>query len=78
MSAREPMRGNNAMSGTVNTKVTKITKSALGKYQRRLAPLAFRKVAFVFFVSFVLFGNLSAQQEAPYTYAITGARIVPV
>jgi imidazolonepropionase-like amidohydrolase len=75
MSDREPMRGNNAMSGTVNTKVT---KNAFGKYQRRSAPLAFRKVAFVFFVSFVLFGNLSAQQEAPYTYAITGARIVPV
>src|SRR5262245_24364847 len=35
---------------------------------------------FVFFVSFVLTAVFvsSAQQEAPYTYAITGARIVPV
>lgn len=38
----------------------------------------FPKVVFVFFVSFVLLGTVSAQQEAPYTYAITGARIVPV
>jgi imidazolonepropionase-like amidohydrolase len=67
------------MSGTAfNTKNTKVTKNILGKYQCCLAALAFRRVSFVAFVSFVLFGTVFAQQEAPYTYAITGARIVPV
>jgi imidazolonepropionase-like amidohydrolase len=37
-----------------------------------------RKAVFVCFVSFVLASTPSAQQEAPYSYAITGARIVPV
>src|SRR5688572_16173507 len=40
--------------------------------------LFFPLVVFVFFVSFVLSGAPSAQQEASYSYAITGARIVPV
>jgi imidazolonepropionase-like amidohydrolase len=69
----------NVLSSTVkNTKDTKGTKAILGKCKSRLAALAFRKVFFVIFVSFVLLGTVSAQQEAPYTYAITGARIVPV
>jgi len=40
--------------------------------------LVFPKIVFVSFVSFVLAGAPSAQQEASYSYAITGARIVPV
>lgn len=37
------------------------------------------RVLRLFFVGFVvLAASVSAQQEAPYTYAITGARIVPV
>src|SRR5262245_6195053 len=54
---------------SLNTKDTKDTKNAFSKFESF--------VCFVFFVfsfSFVF----SAQQEAPYTYAITGARIVPV
>ena len=50
---------------TKNTKRTKIN-------------LVFPKIVFVSFVSFVLSGTPSAQQEASYSYAITGARIVPV
>lgn len=50
---------------TLNTKNTK-----------RLLVLSI--VCFVPFVSFVLKGTVVAQQEAPHTYAITGARIVPV
>jgi imidazolonepropionase-like amidohydrolase len=57
------MRAQNA-----NTKNTKSTKT-FG---------VFKKIAFVSFVSFVLMSNPSAQQEASYSYAITGARIVPV
>jgi imidazolonepropionase-like amidohydrolase len=73
------MSGLHATSSTENnTKDTKITKIILGKFRCRLAALAFRKVFFVPFVSFVLAGTVSGQQEAPYTYAITGARIVPV
>ena len=37
-----------------------------------------KKVVFVFFVFFVLKSSIQAQQEAPFTYAITGARVVPV
>jgi imidazolonepropionase-like amidohydrolase len=48
------------------TKITKTTK----------AFLIF--LIFVSFVTFVVQDDLGAQQEAPYTYAITGARIVPV
>jgi imidazolonepropionase-like amidohydrolase len=51
-----------------NTKHTKGTKLFL----------SFRKAFFVCFVFFVLASTPSAQQEAPYSYAITGARIVPV
>jgi imidazolonepropionase-like amidohydrolase len=51
-----------------NTKNTKDTK----------AVLVFKKIVFVSFVSFVSVGTPSAQQEASYSYAITGARIVPV
>jgi imidazolonepropionase-like amidohydrolase len=51
-----------------NTKSTKDTKTFL----------FFPLVVFVFFVSFVLVSTPSAQQEASYSYAITGARIVPV
>jgi imidazolonepropionase-like amidohydrolase len=40
--------------------------------------LSLRKAILVCFVSFVLASTPSAQQEAPYSYAITGARIVPV
>src|SRR5687767_5840802 len=40
--------------------------------------LSLGKAFFVCFVSFVLASTPSAQQEAPYSYAITGARIVPV
>ena len=36
------------------------------------------RVVFVPFVFFVLLSTLSAQQEAPYSYAITGARVFPV
>jgi imidazolonepropionase-like amidohydrolase len=49
-----------------NTKHTKGTKTIL----------FFPLIVFVFFVSFVLVN--AAQQEASYSYAITGARIVPV
>jgi imidazolonepropionase-like amidohydrolase len=37
-----------------------------------------KTVVFVFFVFFVLKSSIQAQQEAPFTYAITGARVVPV
>lgn len=40
--------------------------------------VVFKRIVFVPFVFFVLLSTLSAQQEAPYSYAITGARIVPV
>jgi imidazolonepropionase-like amidohydrolase len=51
-----------------NTKNTEDTKNSL------------LKIGFVIFVLFVFvfLGSVSAQQEAAYTYAITGARIVPV
>lgn len=56
-----------------NTKATKNTKKTKG---------GFGFLNFVIFVSFVFVFDLVAfvfaQQEAPYTYAITGARIVPV
>jgi imidazolonepropionase-like amidohydrolase len=52
----------------LNTKDTKNTKILC----------VFRKVVFVPFVFFVLLSTLSAQQEAPYSYAITGARVFPV
>jgi len=51
-----------------NTKVTKSTRVFL----------IFPIFAFVAFVSFVLKADIAAQQEATYTYAITGTRIVPV
>ena len=51
-----------------NTKKTKGTKTFW----------VFPLVAFVSFVFFVLVSAPSAQQEASYSYAITGARIVPV
>ncbi|HEX4914575.1 MAG TPA: amidohydrolase family protein [Vicinamibacterales bacterium] len=69
------------LSVTVNTKITtitKITKNALLNASAAMRHSYLPKVFFVIFVSFVLFGTVSAQQEAPYTYAITGARIVPV
>ena len=53
---------------SLNTKNTKGTNRLL----------SLRKAIFVCFVSFVLASTPSAQQEAPYSYAITGARIVPV
>lgn len=57
------------MSGrNYNTKNTKATKTFV----------FFPFLAFVFFVPFVLVSSPSAQQEASYSYAITGARIVPV
>ncbi|MBY0497652.1 MAG: amidohydrolase family protein [Cyanobacteria bacterium] len=37
-----------------------------------------KRVVFVLFVFFVLKDTIVAQQEAPFTYAITGARVVPV
>jgi imidazolonepropionase-like amidohydrolase len=40
--------------------------------------LVFKVVVFVSFVFFVFKDSPSAQQEAPFSYAITGARIVPV
>jgi imidazolonepropionase-like amidohydrolase len=51
---------------TTNTKVTKITKNL------------FLRLIFVFSMFFVFGSSLRGQQEASYTYAITGARIVPV
>lgn len=51
-----------------NTKNTKATKTVW----------VFTRIVFVCFVSFVFVSTLSAQQEASYSYAITGARIVPV
>ncbi len=42
------------------------------------ALLVFKVLIFVPFVFFVLKDTLGAQQEAPFTYAITGARVVPV
>lgn len=54
------------ITNKATTKDTTITKPLL----------AFPIAAFVCFVTFVV--ALPAQQEAPYTYAITGARIVPV
>ena len=53
---------------SINTKNTTDTKTVL----------VFKKIVFVSFVSFVLVSVPSAQQEASYSYAITGARIVPV
>ncbi|MBM3808941.1 MAG: amidohydrolase family protein [Acidimicrobiia bacterium] len=41
-----------------------------------MRPIAQAATAFVCLVNFVV--ALSAQQEAPFTYAITGARVVPV
>ena len=38
----------------------------------------FRVLSLILFVGFVFSGVVSTQQEAPYSYAITGARIVPV
>jgi imidazolonepropionase-like amidohydrolase len=66
------------MSGTGNTKDTKGTKTIFQNASTAKRHRYFPKVFFVPFVFFVLFGTVSAQQEAPYTYAITGARIVPV
>ena len=62
-----------------NTKVTKNTKELFSVLEvvasrRFVLPL----ITFVPFVSFVCSGAVRAQQEAPYSYAITGARIVPV
>ena len=51
-----------------NTKDTKGTKTFL----------FFKAIVFVSFVFFVLVNGIRAQQEAPYSYAITGARVVPV
>jgi imidazolonepropionase-like amidohydrolase len=51
-----------------NTKGTKNTKSFL----------VLRSLVVVFFVFFVLGDAPRGQQEAPYSYAITGARVVPV
>ena len=51
-----------------NAKNTKATKNNF----------AFSLMVFVCFVSFLLVNSPSAQQEASYSYAITGARIVPV
>ena len=53
---------------TINTKNTKDAK----------INLVFKIIVFVSFVSFVFASVPSAQQEASYSYAITGARIVPV
>lgn len=53
---------------SLNTKDTMGTK----------AVLVLKNVVFVFFVFFVLKSSIQAQQEAPFTYAITGARVVPV
>jgi imidazolonepropionase-like amidohydrolase len=55
-------------AASLNTKNTKSTK----------ALLFFPIIAFVSFVSFVFQDTLLGQQEAPFTYAITGARVVPV
>lgn len=49
----------------LNTKITKVF-------------LVFPMFVFVAFVSFVFKADIAAQQEATFTYAITGARIVPV
>ena len=43
-----------------------------------MSTLIVRKLALAPLAIFVLFTSLSAQQEATYTYAVTGARIVPV
>ena len=51
-----------------NTKGTKNAKSFL----------VLRSLVVVFFVFFVLGDAPRGQQEAPYSYAITGARVVPV
>jgi imidazolonepropionase-like amidohydrolase len=55
-------------AASLTTKNTKGTK----------ALLFFPIIAFVSFVSFVFQDTLLGQQEAPFTYAITGARVVPV
>lgn len=46
--------------------------------QNTKRPAVSRRFVFLPSLFFVLLGTVSAQQEAPYTYAITGARIVPV
>jgi len=53
------------------------TKDAMDT-KTRLGLLKLGFVVFVAFVAFVLKTDIAAQQEAAYTYAITGARIVPV
>jgi imidazolonepropionase-like amidohydrolase len=56
-------------AASLNTKNTKNTKPFL----------VFQVLVFVSFVFFVLFRDTAlGQQEAPYSYAIVGARIVPV
>ena len=58
------------------TKITNVTKRTKAFCQHAFAKTCF--VVFVSFVPFVVAFNAAAQQEATYTYAITGARIVPV
>ena len=58
------------------TKVTKRTKGTTHFLGLKNKGLVIFAIIVVFVVAFVLPGG--AQQEAPFTYAITGARIVPV
>ena len=72
------------MSGIVentnNTKNTKNTKNTFLKASAAKQHWYFPRGFFVpfVFIAVLTFATVSAQQDAPYTYAITGARIVPV
>src|SRR6186997_952568 len=60
------------MTGIANA-TTKITKE---RPRKTRSQIGLRVLCVMAFATFVV--SISAQQEAPFTYAITGARVVPV